>query len=78
MVTPETLLEQALYLHDFGGMASIHLQYIPYKGHWECQASWSSGKTVTCADDYCDEAMEKLSQELERLRIGKDAKGGTP
>lgn len=71
-ITPEQLLELATKVGiahhaEFGGMASVSIQYHPYHAHWEAQASWSRGNTITVVNDYSSVAMELLEQRLLRL-----------
>ena len=50
-----------------GGMASISVLYHPYKAHWEVQASWSNGNTVTTNHVYVISAIQQLEYELRKL-----------
>jgi hypothetical protein len=47
-----------------GGMAAIHVEYVPYTAHWQAQASWSDGDTVTHVGNSPSQAMERLERNL--------------
>jgi len=68
-----SLLEQCLEAarcldQQFGGMASIDVQYHPYESHWIAKASWSSGKTIGIVKENVDEAMKLLLGQLHITR----------
>ena len=64
----ETLLHLAQRFDaQYGGMASIHIQYQPYDAHWEAQASWSGGETVTTVGMTAEQAMRALEKKLSHL-----------